>query len=97
MLEIGEVKEGPFPSQEAALAQKGGILPLNTKLVQIAAARRRASSGTWSAETPVISGRDMRNARAGQDEYAQVGDQLHAFARTAASGSARFTEAQHRQ
>ena len=31
-LEIDEVKEGPFPSQDAALAQKGGVLPLNTKL-----------------------------------------------------------------
>src|ERR1700722_19663056 len=33
-LEIDDVKEGPFQSKEAALAQKGGILPLGTKLVR---------------------------------------------------------------
>ena len=36
MLEISEVKDGPFPSREQALAQHGGVLPLNTKLVQMA-------------------------------------------------------------
>src|SRR6185436_11364168 len=34
VLEIVEVKDGPFPSQEAALAQHGGVLPLNTKLLK---------------------------------------------------------------
>src|ERR1051325_464553 len=34
VLEIQEVKEGPYASQDAALAQKGGVLPLNTKLVK---------------------------------------------------------------
>src|ERR1039458_2688429 len=32
VLEICDVKEGPFPSKEGALAQKGGILPMSTKL-----------------------------------------------------------------
>ena len=48
VLEIDEVKDGPFPSRKRALAQHGGVLPLNTKLVTVEAARRpRASSGTW--------------------------------------------------
>jgi preprotein translocase subunit SecD len=34
VLEISEVKDGPFASREAGLAQHGGILPLNTKLVR---------------------------------------------------------------
>src|SRR3954447_11481187 len=34
VLEICDVKEGPFPSREAALAQKCGILPIGTKLVR---------------------------------------------------------------
>ena len=42
VLEIDEVKDGPFPSREAALAQHGGILPLNTKLVK---AKPRARPG----------------------------------------------------
>ena len=34
MLEITEVKDGPFPSKDAALAKHGGVLPLGTKLLQ---------------------------------------------------------------
>ena len=34
VLEICDVKEGPFPSKEGALAQKGGILPLGTRLIR---------------------------------------------------------------
>ncbi len=34
VLEITEVKDGPFPSREAALSQHGGVLPLNTKLAK---------------------------------------------------------------
>ena len=70
VLEIVDVKEGPFPSQEAALSQKGGILPLGTKLA------RSKPRGTqrWRTVVPggknaVISGREMRNARPGQDEF----------------------------
>src|ERR1022692_1906264 len=33
-LEIDDVKDGPFPSRDAALVQKGGILPLGTRLVR---------------------------------------------------------------
>jgi preprotein translocase subunit SecD len=70
VLEICDVQEGPFPSQEAARAQHGGVLPLNTKLVK--ALPRGGSQGEeWYllTKSPVISGRDMRNARPGQDEY----------------------------
>ena len=70
VLEIDDVKEGPFPTKEAALAQKGGILPVNTKFVR--SKPRGASDGEqWYlvVKTPVISGRDMRNARPGQDEF----------------------------
>ena len=70
VLEITDVKDGPYASREAALAQHGGVLPLNTKLVK--ALPRGASEGEqWYlvSKTPVIFGRDMRNARAGQDEF----------------------------
>ena len=70
VLEIDDVKEGPFPSKDAALAQKGGILPMNTKFVR-SKPRGTADGEQWYlvVKTPVISGRDMRNARAGQDEF----------------------------
>ncbi len=70
VLEVTEVKDGPFPSRDAALSAHGGVLPLNTKLVK--ALPRGGSEGEqWYLVTrsPVITGRDMRNARAGQDEF----------------------------
>src|SRR5262249_23441441 len=35
VLEITDVKDGPFPTREAGLSQHGGVLPLNTKLVKM--------------------------------------------------------------
>jgi preprotein translocase subunit SecD len=68
VLEITAVKEGPFPSREAALAQHGGVLPLNTKLVK-AIPRAGSQGDEWYLvnKNPVITGREMRNARASQD------------------------------
>ncbi|HTP33285.1 MAG TPA: protein translocase subunit SecD [Candidatus Acidoferrales bacterium] len=70
VLEICDVKEGPFPSREGALAQKGGILPLGTRLVK-SKPRGTGEGEQWYlvSKTPVITGREMRNARAGQDEF----------------------------
>jgi len=71
VLEIDEVKsEGPWPSKEAALAAKGGVLPLNTKLV--AAVPRPGMQGQeWYlvGRPPVVMGSEMRNAHEGQGEY----------------------------
>src|SRR5215831_7996567 len=70
VLEICDVKEGPFQSREAALTQKGGILPLGQKLVQ-SKPRGTGEGEQWYlvAKNPVITGREMRNARPGQDEF----------------------------
>src|SRR5271157_2150258 len=70
VLELTKVEDGPFPSREALLSQKGGVLPLNTKLVK--AKPRGAQEGEeWYlvARTPVITGREMRNARASQGDF----------------------------
>jgi preprotein translocase subunit SecD len=70
VLEIDDVKDGPQPSRDALLAQHGGILPLNTKIVKMKP-RGASDSEQWYlvSKSPVISGREMRNARPGQDEY----------------------------
>ena len=70
VLEIDDVKDGPFASQEAGLSQHGGVLPLNTKLVRMQP-RGGAEGEQWYlvSRSPVITGREMRNARPGQDEY----------------------------
>jgi preprotein translocase subunit SecD len=70
VLEISDVKEGPFASREAGLSQHGGVLPLNTKLVKMLP--RAGNEGEqWYLVTknPVITGREMRNARASTDEF----------------------------
>ncbi len=69
MLEITGVKDGPFPSQDQALAKMGGVMPLGTKLVK--QGRRTGDQGdTWWLvdRSPVVTGRDLRNARPSRDE-----------------------------
>jgi len=70
VLEIDDVKDGPFPSRDALLAQHGGVLPLGAKMAK--AKPRGAGEGEqWYlvSKAPVGSGREMRNARPGQDEF----------------------------
>jgi len=66
-LEIVEVKEGPFATQESALQQKGGILPLNTRLVPWT----RPDGAQWFlvSRSAVVTGEDLRSAKASQDEF----------------------------
>ena len=48
VLGIYEVKDGPFPSQDEAMAKHGGVLPLNTKLVKSSPrGGDQARAGTW--------------------------------------------------
>ena len=71
VLGIHEVKDGPFPTQEQALSKHGGVLPLNTKLIKSVACGGEAAGESWYLVTrnPVITGRELRNARSGQDEF----------------------------
>ena len=65
-LQIAAVKEGPFASKEAALAQHSGMLPVNTALYKLLP--RGGSEGEqWYlvSRLPVITGHEMRNASAG--------------------------------
>jgi preprotein translocase subunit SecD len=68
-LEISAVQDGPFPSREAGLAQHGGVLPPNTVLYR-SLPRGGAEGEQWYLvnRLPVITGRQMRNARAQQGD-----------------------------
>ncbi len=69
VLEIDDVKDGPYPSRDAALAQHGGVLPLNTKLVR--QKPRGSSDGEqWYlvGRNPIVGGQEMRNARPSQGD-----------------------------
>lgn len=71
MLELYEVKDGPFPRQQDALAKTGGVLPLNTKLLRSQPRAGSQGNEDWYlvARTPVITGRDLRDAKPAQDEF----------------------------
>jgi preprotein translocase subunit SecD len=64
-----EVKEGPFQSEDAARQAKGGILPLNTELLNFPRGAEQGGA-TWYlvSRSPVITGQDVRNARPSRDE-----------------------------
>lgn len=69
LLELYEVKDGPFASPDQARLNYGGVLPLNSKIVR-APARGNDTEGWYVlARTPVITGRDLRNARPAQGEF----------------------------
>jgi preprotein translocase subunit SecD len=69
VLEIAEVKDGPFASEDEARAKHGGVLPINTKLVKAPARGNEGELWYLVSRNPVITGRDLRNARAGTDEF----------------------------
>ena len=91
-LEIDDVKEGPFQSRDAALAQKGGILPLNTKLVRQPPMGEQPEEWYLLSKTPIIRGTDLRNARAGQDEFRKWDTQF-SLSPDAGKRFGRYTEA----
>jgi len=68
VLEITEVKDGPFATEDEARAKHGGVLPVNTKLVKEPAQGSNGELWYLVNRTPVITGSDLRNARAGTDE-----------------------------
>lgn len=65
-LKIVDVKnEGPWKTQEEGLAAKGGVIPIGTEILDYSG----AGGGGWYlvSRTPVITGQDMRSARAAND------------------------------
>jgi len=67
VLELDEVKAGPFGSEQDARASKGGVLPLDSWIAH-EMPRGGAPPEYWIlARTPVITGRDLRDARPQQN------------------------------
>ena len=66
-LEWDKVIDGPFNSKEEAFSKKGGVLPLNSKLVPTAV---RGGQATWYlvSRIPVVRGSDIRDASAAAGE-----------------------------
>jgi preprotein translocase subunit SecD len=64
VLELYEVKNGPYATHDQAISQTGGILPPGSKLIGSDATQERRGGGWWEvARTPVVKGQDIRDAR----------------------------------
>jgi len=92
VLEICDVKGGPFATMEEVYTKHGGVLPLNTKVVRQGARGGGAESWYLLGRVPVVTGRDLRNARPGRDEFAKW-ETSFTLTQDAARRFARFTEA----
>lgn len=93
LLELYEVKDGPFPSEAEGLAKNGGIRPLGTKLISTGT-RPNGQGEEWYlvAATPVITGRDIRDSKAVQDEFGKF-ETSFVLSQEAKGRFGRFTEA----
>ncbi|HET7441110.1 MAG TPA: protein translocase subunit SecD [Terriglobales bacterium] len=72
MLEIRQALGGPYPSEQAALQERGGVLPPDAVLMRGKTPARQGEEGgdVWYLVSRVsaVTGRDLRDARADHDE-----------------------------
>jgi preprotein translocase subunit SecD len=62
ILELDDVLGGPYPSQEAAMSDKGGVLPLNAKIFKTSTKGGASPEFYILTRTPIVTGRDLRDA-----------------------------------
>ncbi len=92
LLELYEVKDGPFTTREDALSKHGGVLPLNTQLVPGLPRGGQQQGWYLVTRTPVITGRDLRDAHAQQGDMGRW-ETSFVLTQDAARRFERFTEA----
>jgi preprotein translocase subunit SecD len=85
------VKDGPFPNLDAALQKNGGVLPLNSRLVRTQSRSGEGESFYLLNSTPIVTGRDLRNARPSRDEFGKWETDF-TLSQDAAKRFGRFTE-----
>jgi preprotein translocase subunit SecD len=77
MLELKLVEQGPAPTRESLLQASGGQEPPGTEVLPGAQDRAQAGSATPQTvfylvrKVPVLTGRDLRSAKQGPDQYNQ--------------------------
>src|SRR2546423_8979117 len=71
MLEIRQVMGGPYQSQEAALQDKGGVMPEDSMLMPGKTNPDGTQSWYFVSRIPAVSGKDLRTAGPGTDENGQ--------------------------
>src|ERR1700675_1825574 len=68
LLEVYEAFHGPFAPREEAQAKHGGVLPLNSQILGSAARGGAPAEVYILSRTPVVTGRDLRDASPQQDQ-----------------------------
>src|SRR5882757_8650960 len=96
VLELYDVKGGPFASREEALSQNGGVLPLGTKLVGAASTgnpNSRADGVYLVTRTPLVRGQEIRDAKAESGDVPNTWDTGFVLSQDAAKRFAVYTGA----
>ncbi|MBV8833333.1 MAG: protein translocase subunit SecD [Acidobacteriaceae bacterium] len=95
VLELYDVKGGPFASREDALAQNGGVLPAGTRLIGAPSTDPNARTGGvyLVARTPVVRGPDIRDARAEQGQMSNSWETGFVLSQDAAKRFSAYTGA----
>jgi preprotein translocase subunit SecD len=94
VLELYDVKGGPFASRQEALSQNGGVLPLGTKLIGAPTTGDQNSRGGGVylvARTPVVRGPDIRDAKPQNGDLPNTWDTGFVLSQDAAKRFAAYT------
>jgi preprotein translocase subunit SecD len=95
VLELYDVKGGPYASREEALAQNGGVLPVGTRLLGAPSSDPNARGGGvyLVARTPIIRGPDIRDSRPQQGQLPSSWETLFVLSQEAAKRFGTYTAA----
>ncbi len=93
VLELYEVQGGPFASREEAMQSKNGVLPLSSQILGSAARGGSPAEYYILARTPVVTGRDLRDAKPTQNSQGGGWETNFVLTQDAAKRFERFTGA----
>ncbi len=71
MLEIKQMTDGPYTSEQAALQAKGGIVPAESILLPGQCANGPEQTWCFVSRVSAVSGKDLRDAQASTDQNGQ--------------------------
>ncbi len=94
-LEIQEVRDGPYVNRQAALAAHSGVLPPNSEILPYSVFDTGSREEQWYIlnRTPVVTGRDLKNARPSRDTQTQEWQAGFTLSREAGVRFGQFTQA----
>jgi preprotein translocase subunit SecD len=71
MLEIKQMTDGPYPSEQAARQAKGGVVPADSILLPGQCANGTEQTWCFVSRVSAVSGKDLRDAQASTDQNGQ--------------------------